>query len=156
MKIIEVIPNPYIALDKDGVPQGVVGAGMPGVFIGAQIDLVASRLTGKNRYYFPLGKTGGRHKVKLSVDVVTAVREGSLIAADEKAAALCGIFGEEFLPPEEAMEEEREKALAYYRAALGEDAEVQDIPREPTPAPEEVLPIETASKRVSPNLTKEA
>jgi len=158
-KIIEVIPNPYIALDKDGVPQGVVGAGMPGIFIGAQLDLVATRLTGKNRFYFPLDRDGKMaKKVHHSSDIVTAVQAGELIAANKESALACGLTDKEYLEPEKALAAEKAKALAYYQALKGgakpdPTAKVADIPREPTPEdPAEPLPVEKVSKELSPNL----
>jgi len=116
MRTISVIPNPYIALDKDGVPQGTVGAGMPGVFIGASIDLVASRKTGKTRFYYPKNGDGSlTRKVILSSDIVTAVLAGELLAATIEDARVCGVSDEEYLAPEKVLASEREKALAYGR-----------------------------------------
>jgi len=133
MKIIEVIPNPYIALDKDGVPQAAVSAGVPGVYIGAQLDGVASRKSGKMRFYYPANKVGGmERKVKLTADVLTAVLAGELIVANLGDALLCGISKESYLPPEKALAAEKEKALAYYRSVAGPNAALGEIPRKPT------------------------
>lgn len=153
MKTITVIPNPYIALDKDGVPQGVVGAGMPGVFVGAQIDIVASRASGKNRYFYPPNRDGSlTRKVVFSAEVAHAVAAGELLAATAADAALCGITEKEYLEPKRALEAEAEKALAYYRSVKGKDAKLADVPREATPEPAEGLPAETASVQLTPNL----
>ena len=154
MRIIEVIPNPYIALDKDGIPQGVVGAGMPGVFIGAQLDLVLSQKTGKNRFYFPPNRDGSFvRKVHLTGDIATAVLEGSLIAANAKDALACGILEKDFLEPEKALAVEKEKALAYYQSMHGKGAKIQDIPREMTKLQEgDDLPVQTASTKLTPTV----
>lgn len=141
-KIIEVIPNPYIALDKDGVPQGVVGAGMPGVFIGAMQDLVASQDTGKQRFYYPLDdKKSARRKVLLTAEIVVSILAGELIVCEAVDAKACGfVLGPKstFLPAEEALANEKIKALAYWQDLKGDEngpdktATIADIPREPT------------------------
>lgn len=135
MKVIEVFPNPYIALDKDGIPQGVVPAGMPGVFVGAQLDIEAARKTGKNRFFFPMGKNGGKAKVHLNGDMITAILAGELIVVNKDDAALCGIRTE-FLEPEKALAAEKQKALEYWQSVKGKDAKVGEIPREATKADE--------------------
>lgn len=157
-KIIEVVPNPYIALDHEGVPQGVVSAGMPGVFIGAQQDLHASRATGKMRFYYPLDREGkATKKVVLSGDVITAVHAGELIAANLPSALACGLTAKEFLEPEKALAAERKKALDYFQALRSVDgkpnleAKLAEIPRKPTEE-SDGAPIKTASETVAPNL----
>lgn len=151
-RTIEVIPNPFIALDQDGIPQGVVGR----VPVGAQIDLLASQKTGKNRYYFPLGKTDGVHVVPYNGDNVTSVLAGELLVTNIEDALLCGISEDSFLDAEEALAAERKKAEAYYRSVKGDDAKVADIPREPMKLEEdETAPIVTSAKQLSPYLTKE-
>ncbi len=136
MKIIEVIPNPYIALDKDGVPQGVVGAGAPGLYVGAELDLVATQKTGKMRFFYPLDKAGSfKKKVHLTADIGVSIRAGELIVCDRAVAATCGITAKEFLEPEEALAAERVKALKYWQALHGDEkgpnksVTVADIPR---------------------------
>jgi hypothetical protein len=154
MRTISVIPNPYIALDKDGVPQGTVGAGMPGVFIGASIDLVASRKTGKTRFYYPKNGDGSlTRKVILSSDIVTAVLAGELLAATIEDARVCGVSDEEYLAPEKVLASEREKALAYWRSLKGASAEIGEIPREETPEKEgEETPALKAAEEVTPGV----
>ena len=154
MTIIEVIPNPYIALDKDGVPQGVVGAGMPGVFIGAQLDLAATQKMGKNRFYFPLDRDGGaKKKVHLSGDVVTAILAGELIVCGKDAARACGLTDKEYLDPERALEAEKTKALSYWRSLRGPDAKVGEVPREQTTLKADEMPsVATASKQLTPTV----
>lgn len=154
MRIIEVAPNPYIALDQDGVPQGVVSAGMPNVYIGAQVDLVATQKTGKHRFFYPLGRDGkGIVKVHMTGDVVTAIHAGELIVVKQADASACGLTAKEFLEVDKALEAERAKALAYYQSARGIDAKVADIPREETRAgAEEVLPVQTSSKQITPTV----
>lgn len=154
MKIIEVIANPYIALDKDGVPQGVVSAGMPNAYIGAQLDLVGTQKTGKTRFFYPLGRDGkGVAKVAMTSDVATAIHAGELIVVRKADALACGLTDKEFLEPGEALAAEKDKALAYYRSARGPEASVAEIPREPTTLVDsEATPVQTASKQITPTV----
>lgn len=154
MKVIEVIPNPYIALDKDGIPQGAVGAGVPGLFIGAQIDLLASQQTGKTRFYFPPNKDGSlTRKVIFSSAILQAVHAGELIVTNKPDALACGLSEKDFLEPEKALAKEKEKALAYYQSVKGKDAKLADVPREPTQIKEgDELPVQTASKQITPTV----
>jgi len=155
MKTIEVIPNPYIALDKDGVPQGTVGAGMPGVFIGANVDLVASRKTGKTRFYYPKNKDGSlSRKVLFGAEILTAVLAGELLVVKKEDAFLCGITEKEYLPAEKALEAEREKALAYWCSLKADkNAAIGEIPREVEEEKEgEEAPAPKASVEVTPGL----
>lgn len=159
-QIIEVIPNPYIALDKDGVPQGVVPAGAPGLYIGAAVDLVACQKTGKQRFYYPLDRDGKATKrVHVTSDIVTSVQCGELIVVDAAGAKACGITTKEFLPADKALEAEKAKALAYWQALHGDEkgpntsAKIGDIPREPTKlATGENLPPQTTSKQLTPTV----
>lgn len=161
-KIIEVIPNPYIALDKDGVPQGAVGAGMPGIFIGAAVDPHASKMTGKQRFYYPLDRDGKPEKrVHFSADIVTSVQAGELIAANKATARACGISDKEYLEPAAALEAEKKKALAYWQSVNLIDgkpdpnAKVGEIPRKPSePEDGETVPVETAALQITPTLKK--
>lgn len=127
---------------------------MPGIFIGAHLDLVASRATGKQRFYYPVDKDGKLTKrVVFSSDIVASIQAGELLACNKADALLCGITDKEFLEPEKALEVEKEKALDYYRALLGTDAKVADIPREPTPEPEDgKAPPQTAAKQITPTV----
>lgn len=154
MKIIEVIPNPYIAVDKDGVPQGVVSGGAPGVYVGAAVDLVASQKGGKSRFYFPPNKDGTfTRKVMLTGDMLASIQAGELLVTTEEDALLCGIGKKDFLPAEKALEAEKAKALAYYQSVRGKGAKVAEIPRSATTLQEgEELPIQTATKKVTENL----
>lgn len=153
MRIIEVIPNPFAGLDKDGVPQAVVGAGMPGLFIGAHLDAVATQATGKNRFYFPPNRDGSlTRKVHLTGDMMTAIHAGDLLVANKADAAAVGLV--EFLEPAKALEAERVKALARWQAQRGPDAKLGDIPREPTKAPdgEDAPAASPAVKQLTPTL----
>lgn len=154
MKVIEVIPNPYIALDKDGIPQGVVGAGMPGVFIGAQQDLIASQKTGKMRFYFPPNRDGSfTRKVLMTGTIAQAIHAGELIVTNKEDALACGIGPNDFLGPKEALAAEKTKALAYYQSVKGKDAKVGEIPREAMVLKEgDELPVQTASKQITPTV----
>ena len=126
MKLIEVYANPYIALDADGVPQGVVDMpGSRGHQIGAFLDLALSEKTGKTRYYFPKRSV----KVPMSTAISNAVREGALIAADEESARLCGVR-DEYKTFGQALADERAKAVEYWRSLGGKDATVGDVPTE--------------------------
>lgn len=160
MKIIQVLANPYHACDADGVPQCVVGAGVPGAFIGAQFDSVACAKTGKNRFFFPANKDGSLAKrVIFSADIARDVQEGALLAADLESAAACNISKESFLPPDKALEAEAKKAQAALEAMKGKGAKLQPIPREATPlADGESLPPEKATKQITPTvkMAKEA
>lgn len=176
MKTIQVIANPYSAIDADGVPQGVVG--LPGArlaWVGATLDPVATKTSGKTRFYFP-GATknpkraheekeiSGLRVVTLDVEnttvraaVANAVLEGSLIAVDKAEAAQLGIV-KEFLDAAKALDAEKEKALDAFRALRGKDAELEPIPHEATKAeePEEdakASPAPQVGERVGRNLT---
>jgi hypothetical protein len=159
-KIIEVIPNPYIALDKDGIPQGVSGAGMPGLFIGAQVDLVAVRQTGKQRFFYPLDRTGSpKKRVHMTADVVTAIHAGELIVCEAADAKACGFTAKAFLPPEEALAAEKAKALAYWQALKGDEhgpnksATIGEIPREATVLPQdEIAPPNPTTIQLTPSV----
>ncbi len=160
MRTIDVYPNPFIALDADGVPQGTVCVpGSPTSHIGALLDLVATQKSGKERFYFPLGKKEGKYTVPLSGEIAHAVRAGELLAADEKSAAACGITAKEFLPYDKVLAAEKEKALSYLRAVKGPDATLGDIPREATP-PEPAGDegddgVPNALRQLTPTLTEE-
>lgn len=155
LRTIEVIPNPFIALDHEGVPQGVVSAGVPGVYVGAHLDLVASRKTGKSRFYYPTNKDGSIvRKVLFTAEIVACVQAGELLAANKPDALICGISDKEYLPPEEALAKEIEKAQAYWTSARGPDAKIGEIPRTATEEnPEAPLPPAKASVEVTPNVT---
>lgn len=133
MTVIEVMANPYIALAADGVPQGTVATpGYPNSHIGARLDPVATRKTGKERFYFPLGRDGkALVKVGFTSEIAQAIRSGELIAVDEKTARICGVS--KFLPPDQALKREEEKAAAYLTSLQREDVTLQPIPREATP-----------------------
>ena len=161
MKTIEVVPNPYIGLDKDGIPQAVVGAGMPGTFIGAQADLVASQQTGKNRFYYPLDRDGKMtKKVVFSGEIVASVQAGELLAANPKDALACGITAKEYLEPEKALAAEKAKANARWQALHATvdgkpdtTKQVGDIPREATRREEnETGPAASAPKQLTPTV----
>lgn len=153
-KTIEVVPNPYIALDKDGVPQGTVGAGMPGVFVGAAIDLHASRETGKNRFYYPPNKDGSFAKTVLfSAEIVASVLAGELIVTNLADALACGLTTKSFLEPEKALAAEKDKALAYWRSVAGKDAVLGEIPRAPSKDPNGPPPPEQNEVEVTPGVT---
>lgn len=160
-KIIDVYPNPYIALDKDGVPQGTVThPGMPNTHVGAMLDLYASQAEGKERFYFPLGRDrenrekpgDGRVRVHFSPEIAMSVRSGELIAADAKTASLCGV--KEFKDPLAALEREKDKALKYYRRLHGEAAQIKDIPREATPKPADPNEVKVAPTAPRPGLVQ--
>lgn len=154
MKKLAVIANPYIAVDKDGVPQGVVSIpGLVGRFIGAHIDLKASQKAGRTRLYFPAPNPEPRKnekgaagllevEVTLDATILNAVLDGSLIATTTEGAHLCGIR-DGYLEPEKALEAEKKKALAYYRSIAGEDAELKPIPQTAT---EDDAPVAATTK----------
>ncbi len=154
MRTIDVFANPYCAVDKDGCPQGTVGyPGMPNSKIGAQADLVASNESGRARFYFPLGKTGGKCRVPYHPDIVTSVQCGELIVASKEDAAICGITTD-FLEPEKALAAEKTKALRLRQAERGSDATLAEIPRQPKDADPAIAPKgDGTSARVSANLT---
>jgi hypothetical protein len=153
MRTIEVVPNPYIALDKDGVPQGVVGAGMPGAFVGAQLDLELANKTGKNRFYFPANRDGSlTRKVHLTGSIAASVLAGELLAANKADALACGITDKEYLEPAKALDAEKAKAIAYYQSVHGKDAKVQDIPREPAMVDSDAAPAPHAVKQLTPTV----
>lgn len=164
MKTIDVIPNPYSAIDADGVPQGVVGLpGAIGAWIGAALDPVASRKTGKNRFYFPGPNTKRDEKGVAGLRVVTlkvansavlatvanAVREGSLIVVGKDDARKLGFSDKEFLEPEKALEREKQRA----QELAGKDAKLADVPHEATPEDEDADENPTPGEvRVARNL----
>lgn len=138
MKELKVVANPYCAVDADGVPQGV--AGLPGTndaYIGARLDDVPSRKTGKRRFYFPAAKDGSVKVVTVQVTttdvlatMVRAIQAGSVIAADEATAKLASV--KEFLPVESALARQEARALDAYRAYHGKEAVLKPVPTEPT------------------------
>lgn len=159
MKTIEVIPNPYAAIDADGVPQGVVGLpGARGAWIGAVLDAVASRESGKSRFYFPGANArrneksiAGMRVVTLDVDdanvratIANAILEGSLLAVTKEEAAKVGILND-FLDAAKALERECERATADFRAMKNDKtAKLADVPHEATP--ESIADAEEAPK----------
>lgn len=172
MKTIKVIPNPYCAVDADGVPQGVVGLpGVRGAWIGAAIDVVASRETGKSRFYFPAGNAKRSEETIAKMRVVTlnvadanvratianAILDGSLIVVSKDEAAKVGIV-KEFLAPADALEVERKRALEAFRAIKGPKAELAEIPHEAKPEPvsadeDEAAATPTEGERLTKNVT---
>lgn len=163
MKTIEVIPNPYAAIDAEGVPQGVVGLpGAPGAWIGAALDPVATRETGKNRFYFPGPNTKREEKGVAGMRVVTlkvansavlgtvanAIREGSLIVTSLEHAKKLGFSDKEFLEPEQALEREKKRAAGL----LPEGVELADVPHEATPDPDGEEKSQTPEVRVAKNV----
>lgn len=170
MKTIEVIPNPYLGglgLDKDGVPQGVFPHpdGFPGHFVGAGVDAIATRKTGKNRYYYPLGSKRdekgkrigdgtGTVKVPFTAEVAQAVREGTLFAATIEGYLLCALGRPEgFLPAEKLLAKAKEEAEAYWLSLHLEKKPVADIPRTMTEDdPADPAPPETVSRQITPTV----
>lgn len=167
---IEVIPNPYAALDADGVPQGVVGMpGVRGMWIGAALDVAGSEKAGKSRFYFPKPNEkpatdrpadkacAGFRIVTLDVShaavrsaIANAILEGSLIAVTKEGAASVGLV-QEFVEPETALENEKAKALAQLHAeTLDESLELGEVPREATLFPHEEAEEEAAAAQKKP------
>jgi len=174
MKTIQVIPNPYSAIDADGVPQGVVGfPGLRGVWIGAALDTVASKKSGKTRFYFPAGNDrrkettiAGMRVVTLNVSdanvrstVAKAVLEGSLIVVTKADAAKLGIVSA-YLEADKALDAEKARAQRKFRARHGDSVELGAIPHEPTPDEEtddEVTPtpaVPATGERVTSTVTR--
>ncbi len=170
MKIAKVVANPFAALAIDtsndddarvGIPQGVVALpASRGIWIGARLDEGKLARTGKHAFYFPIGKDGKPRVVEIQVDdtnirshLANAINDGSLIAADEKTARMCGIG--DFLPHEKALEAERVKALETFQATYGKQAtigqvptkvEEQDAPAPPAPTREKAVISKTLTR----------
>jgi hypothetical protein len=139
---IRVLPNPYAAIDADGVPQGVVGMPLTrGVWVGARLDLEASEKTGKSRFVF----VDREVELPLIAETARAVLAGSLIAADEASAKACGV--KEFIAPPEALAREKQRAEEQFRASYGDAAELKPVPYfKAAPAPAAEVPPEPETK----------
>jgi len=143
IRTIEVFANPYAGIDPDGIPQGVCQ--MPGTtrnYVGAQLDLVASELTGKSRFYFAPpqeGETGVQGLRKVTVpftpEIARAVLEGGLIVAHPEHARMCGLAEDDYAAADKQLTAERARALAERKAQIGEDATIGEVPTKETPRP---------------------
>ncbi len=124
---VSVIPNPFHALDANGVPQSVVGTAGTRRYVGARIDEELSEATGKTRFFYPEFPER-KYELVLDALVANAIREGALLVTDVESARKVGISEEDFLEVEAVLESEREKALASFVALVGEGATIEDVP----------------------------
>lgn len=167
MKIAKVVANPFAALAIDpssddeakvGIPQGVVALpAARGIWLGARLDEAKLAKTGKHSFFYPLGKDGKPRVIEIQIDdanvrshIATAILDGSLIAADEKTARVCG-FGDSCLPVDKALEAEKAKALESFQALYGKDARIGEVP---TKAEESDGPAPPAPSREKAVITK--
>lgn len=145
---ISVFPNPYHALDAYGHPAaavqvepdegGFTNASHRG-YVGARVDTKRSHVLdafGKGDprsarevilYEF---ETKHPTLVPISTYYLERIREGSLIAADKRAASLAGV---KFLPPDEVLAQTKDAARTTWKEQTG-----QDLPSADSHAPEEV------------------
>lgn len=172
MKIAKVVANPFAALAIDpssddeakvGIPQGVVALpASRGIWLGARLDEAKLAKTGKHAFYFTLGKDSKPRVIEIQVDdsnvrahIANAINDGSLIAADEKTARICG-FGDSCLPVDKALDAEKAKALESFQALYGKEARLAEVP---TKAEEQDGPAPPAPSRekavISKTLTRD-
>jgi hypothetical protein len=125
-----VLPNPYAALDKNGMPAGAVRydpeVGRPGVvhYIGVEVT--------KKPIDTPENKAREQREQRRETTFVWAqrplqipgtafhvdlVRTGQILAADQPTARACKIW---FVPPAKALEQARQAATARWEAERGE------------------------------------
>lgn len=146
---VKVVPNPYHAIDHEGTPQCVVGLPGARAYIGATLDLIASAKTGKSKFFYP-DFPSRTYEVPLSADISTAVRDGSLLAADLKSAKLCGLSEKEFKAVDAILADEKARTAKSHKACFeGRDdaPTIADVPTEQS-KPEPGEPETSAKPRV--------
>lgn len=135
--MLSVLPNPFHALDADGMPACACRydpeVGRPGVihYIGVEVtatldpnqpgpkDPQRKRATDKQVLTF----TWAQKPVEIPATSlhIDYVRTGAILAADKETARACRIW---FVEPEEALRQARNGAVARWRAERGEDPPV--------------------------------
>jgi len=163
--LLRVRPNPYFALDANGMPAGLVRvdpeAGRPGVieFVGAKV-LKTPTDEKDNKAREPMYRrratliTFAQEPVEILATPyhVEQVRSGALIAADKETARACLIW---FVEPAAAPEQAKAKAIADWLATTGEKPPVEDWPGALKPA-EAKAPVDPAEEVLAaPFLTPE-
>lgn len=134
MQTLNVIPNPYTFVDHDGEAQGacppdVEHSAGKRMWIGARLDngrtkiLKEKRAPGDYRPFDQVTKfvfDEGPIEIPMTPHYLVRIREGDLIAADERSyVKACGNkVG--YLPPEQALAEARAKAFDNYVAGYAE------------------------------------
>lgn len=156
---LRVRPNPYFALDAQGMPAGIVrvdpAVGRPGTieFIGATVrkTVIDDPENKKREHLYQRRATSiafaqGAVEIPLTPYHVEQVRAGAVLADDRETARTCRIW---FADPEGALKQAKRKAIANWRASHGEDPPVELWPgavgpeaKREAPAPKaEELPL---------------
>lgn len=135
METLKVVPNPYTFIDQDGEPQGacppdVEHSAGKRMWVGARLDdgrtkvLKVKREPGDYRLFDQVTKfvfEPGPIEIPMTPHYLDRIREGDLIAADERSyAKACGST-KGYLPPEKALAEARAKAFDDYKAGYSEE-----------------------------------
>jgi hypothetical protein len=155
---LKVLPNPYFVLDHEGMPAGAVRwdpeVGRPGTIhhIGVTVTraVVPNGQGNRTAAYPENAKRPANQRrravrfqwaqepveIPMSAGHRAAVRNGTILAADKETARACLIY---FVPPAQALQEARERAIAKWNAATGENPPIELWnaalgPTEPKPA----------------------
>lgn len=125
-----VLPNPYSALDAEGMPAGAVRydpeVGRPGVI--EYIGVAVSKKPVDDKANLQREKREQRRKTTFRwtpkpVQIPATpyhkdlVRSGQILAADQATARECKIW---FVPPKVALEQAKAKAIDEWRATHGQ------------------------------------
>lgn len=114
-RFLQVVPNPFCALDVHGRAQGVVELeGIAGQYVGAVEDPELSRAEGKHVFRF----LPGTARVPLSAYYLRRLRDGELLPVDEPTARVAGL---PFVDPETALRNARDRAIAQFTATNGSE-----------------------------------
>lgn len=147
-----VLPNPYFALDANGMPACAVRydpeRGRPGVvhFVGAEmIKQVVD--TPENRRREPRFQRRTTRYTWSQVPItipntplhIGYVRSGALLAVDRATARECGIW---FVEPGKAIAQTKAREIAAWRASHGEDPPTADWPDAVKPKAANAAPAE--------------
>lgn len=159
---LRVLPNPFSALDAEGMPAGAVrydpDVGRPGVvhFVGAEMvrEVLDEEAFKGNRERQPRFRrrrtrfTWSQAPVVIPATKyhVERVRAGELLPADKDSARVCRVW---FVEPARALAAARDRAITDYRASCGEippihawDAAVgRSVPASPAPRRAEPQPL---------------
>lgn len=128
MRTLQVLPNPWLSLDRDGRPMGACPKERVPTTLGHQGYVGATMQVGAIEK-LPQGHAGTPHQETswlFSVEPTTvedtnyyraAIRGGDLIAADQATAATVGV---PWVAREAAWKAAKAAAVARWRAAFGE------------------------------------
>jgi hypothetical protein len=132
---LRVLPNPFAALDANGMPSGAVRydpeVGRPGVvhYIGVEverkpIDDKANLQRAPREQHREVTYVWAQRPVEIPATAfhVDLVRTGQILAADQPTARACKIW---FVDPAKALEQARAQAIEKWRAERGEKPPVE-------------------------------